>query len=74
MVACVVIWQSKLCFVGEKKAENKHLPSHNLPAQGIYSVYPDGTLCGLSIQGMVIIFESRKVKATNSRQQNSHFL
>lgn len=64
----------KALFCVEKKAENKHVPSHNLPAQGIYSVYPDGTLCGLSIQGMVIQFESRKVQATNSRQGNSHFL
>lgn len=47
---------------GNKKTENKYLPSHSLPAQGIYSVYPGGTFCGLSIQGMVIKFESRKVQ------------
>lgn len=50
MVAWVIIWQSKLCFLWKKKKqmktpENKYLSSHKLPAQGIYRVYPGGTLC-----------------------------
>lgn len=66
MVVWVIIWQSKLCFVKKKTAENKYLPSHPLPAQGIYRVYP-----GVAHQFRAWLLNLR---AGRCRKGKSHFL